>query len=655
MSFNLISLFVFFLASSLSFAQDLRSYKGGYTFQGRRGIGDFTYYLNDKNEPILQGDFAFTYQVLDSLSQQNLTKLQVKGTFQDYEKDQTWTYSEEKHRIRILDVKNRELVGEVESKLSEWTANYKQGILDGKASHQERIWLGERYQDIFTADGLEFKEDFLAGKVKFNSLDPLNTYQIQGQVNREGLMDGFWEFRYSEDGFSVREIRRYEKGFLIGLQKIKELTGEKIDEVVFFQAISKLDQLNRGEKVDFTLSNQFFGLTFNDGFVEESKEFRQQYQGTQLLEDALKRILKWDESRFFSEGKLIKSPIQTRRFRYDVTEEDRKIYQNSITDFEQIQSYFELIKSSDFLELNKNSEKSLASAYAYLQYLDSRLNQMDKIINLLRTEEILYFDPMFFEKVQDEFFPDSVQLNYQIEEIVDFQVLDYTESAEAKKLSLALQAYLAKELSYLRSFDQKINEIQQRFRQTKDIAEIQRAILKEKTKVDSTYTKFEASNSRHRQLMDQVYQNIGKRQYQELLDEFNQAKNFETKAILGDRLVELLQFLNRIPDDLAEASQLQQVLKSLFTEKTFDPFTFETDFVVIRQKPVYEALVALTEYELDRIQTASDFEDLEQILVELNALKIQARKLRDLDTRKLERELNKAGNNINQIKKLLSL
>ena len=118
--------------------------------------------------------------------------------------------------------------------------NYKEGILDGKASHQERIWLGERYQDIFTADWLEFKEDFLAGKLKFSSLDPLNTYQILGQVNREGLMDGFWEFRYSEDGFSVREIRRYEKGFLIGLQKIKELTGEKIDEVVFFRPYPSL-------------------------------------------------------------------------------------------------------------------------------------------------------------------------------------------------------------------------------------------------------------------------------------------------------------------------------------------------------------------------------------------------------------------------------
>ncbi|TNF44746.1 MAG: hypothetical protein EP311_00695, partial [Cytophagales bacterium] len=502
MKLNLISLLLIFLASSLSFAQDLRSYKGGYTFQDRRGIGDFTYYLDDKNEPILQGDFSFTYQVLDSLSQQNLTKLQVKGVFEKYEKDQTWTYSQEAHQIRIQDIKNRELVAEVETRLAEWKANYSQGILDGPASFQERIWLGERYQDIFLTENLQFSRDFLSGKVEFKNLDPLDTYQIQGQVNGEGLMDGVWEFRYQEEGIAVREIRRYEKGFLIGLQKINELTGEKIDEVVFFQAISKLDQLNRGQKVDFTPSAQFFGLTFNDGFVEESKEFRQQYQGTRLLEDALKRILKWDESRFFSEGKLIKSPIQTRRFRYEVGEEDRKIYQNSITEFEQLQSYLELIKSSDFLELNKNSEKSLAGAYAYLQYLDSRLNQMEKIIELLRTDEILYFDPLFFEEVQDEFFPDSIQLDYQFEEIADSQVLDYTESAEAKKLSLALQAYLAKELSYFRSFDQKITESQQRFRQTKDLTGIQRAILKEKTKMDSSFIKSEASNSRHRQLMD---------------------------------------------------------------------------------------------------------------------------------------------------------
>ena len=655
MKLKLISLLLILLGSFAALAQDLRPYKGGYTFQNRRGIGEFTYYLDEKNEPILQGEFLFTYQVLDSLSQQNLTKLQVRGVFEKYKKDQTWTYIQEAHQIRIQDIKNRELVAEVESRLAEWKANYSQGILDGPASFQERIWLGERYQDIFLTENLLFSKDFLSGKVEFKNLDPLDTYQIQGQVNGEGLMDGVWEFRYQDEGIAIQEIRRYEKGFLIGLQKINELTGEKIDEVVFFQAISKLDQLNRGEKVDFTPSAQFFGLTFNDGFVEESKEFRQQYQGTRLLEDALRRILKWDESRFFSQGKLIKSPIQTRRFRYELSEEDRKIYQNSITEFEQLQSYLELIKSSDFLELNKNSEKSLAEAYAYLEYLDSRLNQMEKIIDLLRTDEILYFDPLFFEEVQDEFFPDRIRLDYQFDEILDSQALDYRESAEAKKLSLALKAYLSKELSYFRSFDQKITEAQQRFRQSKDLSGIQRVILKEKTKLDSSFIKSEASNSRHRQLIDQVYQNIGKKQYQELLDEFNQVENFESKALLGDRLVELLQFLNRIPDDLEEASILQEELKSLFTEKTFDPFTFETDFEVIRQKPVYEALVALTEYELDQIQNASDFEDVEQNLVELNALKIQARKLRDLDTRKLEKELNKAGKNINQIKKLLSL
>ncbi|WP_338218457.1 hypothetical protein [Algoriphagus sp. oki45] len=655
MKLKLISLLLILTAWNQVFSQELSAYKGGYTFEGLRGVGEFTYYLTDKNEPILHGDFSFSYQAMDSSSQQNLMKLKVDGTFQDYKKDQTWIYAEEKHRIRILDVKNRELVGEIESKLLDWRANYDQGILNGPASFRERIWLGERYQDIFLTENLQFKKDFLSGRVEFRNLDPLDTYQIQGQVNGEGLMDGVWEFGYQEDGISIREIRRYEKGFLIGLQKVNELSGEKIDEVVFFQAISKLDQLNRGEKVDFTPSAQFFGLTFNDGFVEESKEYRQQYQGTRLLEDALKRILKWDESRFFSQGKLIKSPIQTRRFRYEVSDEDQKIYQNSIEAFEQLQSYLELIKSSDFLELNKNSEKSLAEAYAYLQYLDSRLNQMEKIIELLRTDEILYFDPLFFEEVQDEFFPDSIQLEYQFEEIAHSQVLDYTESAEAKKLSHALQAYLNNELSYFRSFDQKISESQQRFRQTKDLTGIQRAILKEKSKLDSSFIKSEATNSRHRQLMDQVYQNIGKKQYQELLDEFNQAVSFEAKAVQGDRLVELLQFLNRIPDDLEEASLLQEELKSLFTEKTFDPFTFETDFEVIRQKPVYEALLVLTEFELDQIQNASDFEDVEQNLVELNALKIQARKLRGLDTRKLERELNKAGKNINQIKKLLSL
>ena len=211
-------------------------------------------------------------------------------------------------------------------------------------------------------------------------------------------MDGAWEFQYQENGIPVQEIRRYEKGFLIGLQKTNEITSEKLDEVVFFNAIEKLDSLDQGFNVDYSLSDRFFGLTFNDGFGQQSQEFRQQYQGTQLLEDALKRVLQFEDEEFVKEGRLIKSPIQTRRFRYELGKTEQDAYQRSLEIFEQLKSSLELAISSRFLELNGQSSDSLAFAKAYFAQLKSKLQELEPVMEVIKSGEIAYFDPLFYQK-----------------------------------------------------------------------------------------------------------------------------------------------------------------------------------------------------------------------------------------------------------------
>ncbi|WP_332910453.1 hypothetical protein [Algoriphagus boritolerans] len=118
----------------------------------------------------------------------------------------------------------------------------------------------------------------------------------------------------------------------------------------FFDAIEKLDSLDQGFEVEYSLSEQFFGLTFNDGFAEQSKEYRQQFSGTRLLEDALVRILKFEDDRFLEDGKLVKSPIQTRRFRYDLSEADLESFDESLELYGQLKSFLDLASNSNFFE-----------------------------------------------------------------------------------------------------------------------------------------------------------------------------------------------------------------------------------------------------------------------------------------------------------------
>ncbi len=70
-----------------------------------------------------------------------------------------------------------------------------------------------------------FSEDRLTGRVLFENSRPTEYYKISGNLNSEGLMDGAWEFEYLEDGLGMKEIRRYENGFLIGLQKKQSSYG----------------------------------------------------------------------------------------------------------------------------------------------------------------------------------------------------------------------------------------------------------------------------------------------------------------------------------------------------------------------------------------------------------------------------------------------
>ena len=259
----------------------------------------------------------FDFKRLDSLGKERLTKLHVEGIYEKYQKDKSWSYQLEDHLVRIQDVENRDVIAQIETKRIDLLAQYAKGKLHGSWSYSEKNWMNEQFLETFRTNELIFSNDRLTGKVRFESLNPSNPFLIAGSLTSEGLMDGAWDFSYQESGIPIREIRRYEKGFLIGLQKNNEVTGEKLDEVVFFNAIQKLDSLDRGFEVDYTLSDRFFGLTFNDGFGQQSKEFRQQYQGTQLLEDALVRLLQFEDEEFVKEDRLLKSREKLQNFRLE--------------------------------------------------------------------------------------------------------------------------------------------------------------------------------------------------------------------------------------------------------------------------------------------------------------------------------------------------
>ena len=638
------------------FSQDSRSYKGGFTFKGLRGIAELQYTLDDEMEPILNGPFVFNYSKMDSLERGLFRKLQVEGVYADDQKNGDWTYQQETHQIGIQDIVNRQIQAALSTNLIELKANYQNGGLSGTWNYSEKNWQDEDYLNVFVANDLTFEKDSLRGSVKFESKDPKRTYQIYGEVNKEGLMVGNWEFFYPVDSnLTIHETRRYEKGFLIGLSKVNNLTNQKIDEVVFYNAIEKLDSLNQGFEVDYQVSDQAFGLIFNDGYVENSEEFQEQYLGTYLLEDALSRILQFEETFFSEDGKLKKYPLSTRRFVYAISEDDQSRYEEIIEIFDRLKNQSSQKAISDFLSLNQNTSDSLAFSGAYFEYLSKKIENYEQVIQLLRNGDIQYFDTENYLRDGLNFLNSEEEISYTFDTELLQKTLKFPALSEEKKLSTDLLAQIRKEWEIFDSIQAFIQKQQVNFRQTTELEVLEERILKEKQRVANQKKSLEISNDRHQALVDSVYQNLSVDNYQQLLNKYNETEGFLEKAEVGDEVIELFLFLEKSLPQLQRYENLGGSLREEFTEKTLDPFTFETDFEVLRQPGLIQAAESIINYEIDLIMRSEDFREVQVHFLNLDALESRLLELKGKNTKRLERNIRKVSGNINQLKKLLSI
>lgn len=656
MKFRILALILVLIAFQTSFSQDIRSYKGGYTFKGIRGTAELSYSLDAALEPILNGPFSFDYRKMDSLRTGFFRKLDVKGSYLEDKKEGAWFYQDETHDIDIKNIQGQEIKATISSHLIELQANYQKGKLNGLWDYLEKQSDEKETLDLFEAKGLRFDSDSLLGSVKFVSRLPNQPYQIYGQVGKGGLMVGTWEFFYPLDSsVMIHESRRYEKGFLIGLSKVNNLTNHKFEEVVFFNAIQKLDSLNRGFDVDYRVSDQAFGLIFNDGYTQNSEEFQEQYKATFLIEDALSRVLQFEDDFFSEKGILQAYPLTTRRFVYQVSKEDQSRYDQIIEYYDRLQIQSKQKGVLDFLSLNNNTSDSLAFSASYLDYLSKKMDDYQPVMELIRTGEIQYFDTENYLRDGLKFLDAEEEIVYTYKADLLQKTLDFSEITKQKNLAIDLLAYIEKEWMIFQAIHNFIQVQQVNFRQTNELQVLEERILQEKEGVKRIKNKISPSGDRHQKLIDSVYHHLTIDNYQALLNQYNEEEDFLEKAEIGDEMIELFLFLEGNLSELGRYEKLGNSLRQDFTEMTLDPFTFETDFEVLRQPGLIMAAEAIIDHELRLIQGTVDFRKIQQHLLNLDALEIRIQELKGKNTKRLEKNIRKVSGNISQLKKLLSI
>lgn len=259
--------FLIFLFPFLLPAQQL--YSGDYTFNGLKGEGVFEFIQGKNQEVIKHGNFQFSRKQIDSLDNSIFYSTEVIGQYQNDLKSGIWEYGDERHVVELKGVDNFKVLTDLTSDQFKLKSSYSLGFPDGRWTFVQNEFSDGKLKPKAQAEEIGFKKGDIVGKFQYKEFSGNRTHFIRGELLEGGLMDGEWTLVYEDQDRFVSEIRKYEKGFLLGLVKRNLDDDSLIEELVFFKTIDKLKAVSNSENSGFRIADEKFGIFFNDGFLEE--------------------------------------------------------------------------------------------------------------------------------------------------------------------------------------------------------------------------------------------------------------------------------------------------------------------------------------------------------------------------------------------------
>ena len=264
---------------------------------------------------VKNGSFEFTSKPEDSTWNQISETHHWIGQYDANTKHGEWHYQSERKDLEILSIESDHLNYALRTVESELKAYYKHDIPD-------KTWI---YSSTQVENGKEkrpfvkMEVPFLKGKVH-GTLNMVRegtlTESIQGAC-KHGLMDGEWTFVFHDNGTSVEEKRWYKKGILLRLIQWKN--DDTVQNITFNHSPQTTAYLQTG-KGGSHLTQSPYALEFNDGYPRSSIERMAQRSGNNLMDEALKYLLRFDKDYTKSKGLI----LGCNRGRYPLTPDEEK-------------------------------------------------------------------------------------------------------------------------------------------------------------------------------------------------------------------------------------------------------------------------------------------------------------------------------------------
>lgn len=580
---------------------------------------------------IPHGEVSFSSKLIGSVQDQGIRKLDIKGAYFHGRRHGKWTIDQAEYVVDVQGL-NRvrkqvglryDLTGVEEQVEQNFQAGVAQGswqysrhkIVDGNVSHSAKIGT------------LQFDRNVLVG-LESNSKDYLDS---RIRLTEDGYLDGEIVLLYTAKAHDqrIREVRTYDNGFLLRLEKYFETADMPYLVVQYDDIVSMLDTVESHKKLN--ISEKGFGLWFDNGYSSSNEKYSAQGPGNSAIRSFIDQFMvilpdssdeiRMPDFRF------------TRRFVFEYPEDDQLWFEKVKQLNDSLCDQIEALRSSPGLRLYSEDSPNIRLALRYAEIAMDRCTNVRQLVKRHENDEFKYRsrDEYFKEGVLGLSAPDSVTATTAAGDTLVGRFPFENLVAGPDDLFQRVYAYLNELSKLFKDVEALALQRIQRYSQQDVIDSLDSEIYFSEQRVDSLLAGLRKglSDSDFEQMsfQERVFMVLTRNQIAQQRKSYLQSEEFDDKLEAGKSVMCFNEFLINNANRVQQASQERKFVDSLFTiyeEHPFDTRLFESRILGnIREKG---GKVLFREYERELLR-ANTCEEAQMALDRIEALQQLLRKI----------------------------
>lgn len=616
------------------FAQKTETYDSIYRpTEDLVGNAVFNYYTQGGRK-VIDGDFKFENFESNSEANTRIEQNEWNGKYVEGVKTGKWTYERTLYNLEINGIENDELLYNLNPAVEITTANYMEGLPNGVWTYE---YLVDNFTDTLARWTAEFKGGKLDGKLRIvkKAMDSSDTrIEIEG-VAQKGLMDGKWIFTTKTDSTERIETRYYNMGILTRL--LVEENGSFVKSVQY--------PLSPGMQtfVDSRISEIAFtenpvSLVFNDGYPNRSIQITSQQFANDYLERWIDQIYRFDSDMMSQIG----LPFGVVRGIYPVSESEEQRIGEWLTleaDFRELLNQMELKFDENF---TYTKDSTLLSIQKWKQHQDSILPYYRSWSSILAKENVQYYyrKGLLVNYAEDVLDADQIIVQGDTVEYVYSDKTDLFDDF-LEVIYVLTERRLKKGKALLEKYQERKSELDLKTRITANRQELEIGI----NRLDSIFSSSSNANNFQPEL-EYIKTELYRSKFQSHYNKYRTQDNFtpEREQAIVDTLVHELNLIESMYNKVLNLDLKVKQIDTLYTELTFDPFTYSDNIPTRVKKRFYELTMNKL---LSDIRTAilnsSSIDEANRYFAQIERLLKRMEYYVDKDTRKMEKRLRRAN------------